>query len=266
MIREIRSFEEYEGFIGELSEHPLYYDPHFRHDPGNLYRAIESDDKRSFAVLDNGTVTGLFVWLILPEERFVEMLIGFTKREEAFWEMLAFLEKDYPGYQMDFVLNPRNPAIIRPLKAKGAKFEPEQQKMLQRGIVPRIAAEHVVPYSEKWKEQYCALHNKDTYWTAERILSTENKFRVLLAIENGQVRGYLDVTCCHEENEIYDLYVMPGAAERGYGRELLAKAVELNGPHPMMVLVDVNANEEIETYSEAGFEVMEGYNSVLATL
>jgi len=265
IIQEIQSFREYEGLIGELSNHPLYSDPHFKHDPNMLYQAIKKNDERVFAVLDHGAIEGLFVWLILPEDRYLEMIIGFTKNEEAFSEMLTFLETNYPGYQIDFVLNPRNPAIVRPLKAKGTVFEPEQQKMLQKGTAPNHSTEHIELYSEKWKAQYCALHHTDTYWTAERILSTENKFHVLLAIENGQVQGYLDVTCCHEENEIYDLFVRPEAANRGYELELIVKAVALNGPHPMMVLVDVDAKKEIETYSEAGFEVLEGYNSVLAS-
>ena len=263
IIREIQSFEECESLIGELSNHPCYSDPHFKHNPNNLYQ--KGNDERAFAVLNHGTIEGLFDWLILPEDRFLEMIIGFTKNEEAFSEMLSFLEASYPGYQMDFVLNPRNPAIVRPLKAKGAVFDPEQQKMLQRGIAPDISTEHIELYSEKWKAQYCALHHTDVYWTAERILSTENKFRVLLAIENGQVLGYLDVTCCYEENEIYDLCVRPEAANRGYELELLVKAVESNGPHPMMVLVDVDDGEEIKTYSKAGFEVVEGCNSVLAS-
>ena len=180
-------------------------------------------------------------------------------------KIVSFIETSYPGYQMDFVFNPHKPAIANPLKAKGAVFEPEQQKTLQCGIVPDISPEHIEMYSEKWEAQYRVIHHKDTYWTAERILTTENRFRVLLAIENGQVQGYLDVTWCHEENEIYDLFVRPEAANRGYELELLVKAAELNEPHSMMVLVDVDAKKEIETYSEAGFEVSEGYNSVLAS-
>ena len=265
-IQEIRSFEACESLIDELSDHPLYSDPHFKHNPDNLYQTFKKDNERAFAVWDHGIIEGLFVWLILPEDRFLEMIIGFTKKEEAFSEMLAFLETNYPGYQMDFVLNPRNPAIVRPLKEKGAVFDPEQQKMVQRGTVPQLSTEHVELYSEKWKAQYCALHHTETYWTAERILSTENRFRVLLAVENGQVQGYLDVTCCHEENEIYDLFVRPEAADRGYELELLVKAHGINGPHPIMVLVDVDAGKELETYAKAGFEALEGYNSVLATI
>ncbi len=219
-----------------------------------------------FSVSDHGIIEGLFVWLILPEDRFLEMIIGFTKNEKAFSEMLSFLETNYPGYQMDCVLNSRNPAIIRPLEAKGAVFESEQQKMLQKGTMSNVSTEHVELFSDKWKAQYCALHHKDTYWTAERILSTKNKFHVLLVIENGQVQGYLDVTCCYEENEIYDLFVRPEAENRGYEFELLAKSFELNGKRPVMVLVDVDKKKEFETYAEAGFEVLEGYNSVLARI
>ncbi|MBQ9544805.1 MAG: GNAT family N-acetyltransferase [Clostridia bacterium] len=264
-VREIRSFEGCEGLIGELSGHPLYFDPHFKHDPDNLYRSTEKKDERAFAVSDSGKIEGLFVWLILPEERFLEMMIGFTKKEEAFIKMLSYLETNYPDYQMDFVFNPRNPAILGPLKAKGAFFYKEQQKMLQRGTAPDISAGHVELYSSKREEQYRAIHHTDTYWTADRILSAQNRFRVLLAVENGRVRGYLDVTRCCKENEIYDLFVKPEAEGNGYELELLSKALELNGRHPLMVLVDVDAEKEIETYAGAGFEVQKGYNSVLAT-
>ena len=265
VIQEIRSFQECQGLIDELSSHPLFSDPHFRHDPNNLYQAVNRNNECAFAVLDHGVIEGLFVWLILPEDRLLEMIIGFTKKEDAFSAMLSFLETNYPGYQMDFVLNPHNPALVHPLKAKGAAFEPEQQKMLQEGSLPNISTEHIVQYSERWRAQYCALHRTDTYWTAERILSTENMFHVLLAVENGQVQGYLDVTCCHEENEIYDLFVRHEAAGRGYELELLVKALALNGPYPMMVLVDAAAKAEIEMYAEAGFKVLEGFNSVFAS-
>ena len=30
------------------------------------------------------------VWIVIPDDRYIEMLIGFTKKEEAFAEMLAY--------------------------------------------------------------------------------------------------------------------------------------------------------------------------------
>ena len=265
IIQEIHSFDEYEDFIRELATNPLYSDPHFTYDKDNLYRSLKAKDDHAFAVLENGITEGLFVWIVLPDERYIEMLIGFTKKEKAFTEMLAYMERNYGGYQMDFVFNPQNTAISRPLKMKGATFDPEQQKMLLTGSTPNVSTAHIELLSEKWTEQYCNLHNVDTYWTAERILSAQDSFRVLLAIKDGQVQGYLDVQYCYEINEIYDLFIKPEASQQGYELALLGKAIELNKPHQMMVVVDVDAKAEIELYTAAGFNRMEGQNSITAS-
>ena len=92
-----------------------------------------------------------------------------------------------------------------------------------------------------------------------------DSFRVLLAVAEGRVQGYLDVTSCHDVNEIYDLFVKPEAAKQGYEAALLAKAVELNRPHQLMVVVDVDAEAKIQLYTAAGFSRMEGQNSIAAS-
>lgn len=264
MIQKIYSFDEYEGFINELNEHPQYSDPHFTYDKNNLYCSLKSKDKHVFVVLGNGIVKGLFVFIILPDDRYVEMLIGFTKVEEAFTEMLEYMENNYCGYQMDFVFNPHNIAISRPLKLKGAIFEPEQMKMIQSGFVPNVSTNNIEQLSDKWMKQYCNLHSTDTYWTGERIVSTLDKFRVFLVVKDGRVLGYLDVQSCFDINEIYVLYIKPEVLSQGYELALLAKAIELNKPNQMMVVVDVGNKEEVELYTAAGFTKLEGQNSVTA--
>ena len=264
MIREIHSFDGYEGFIRELAGHPLYSDPHFTYSKENLYRSLKSKDEYAFAVLENGITEGLFVWLVLPDDRYIEMIIGFTRKEEAFTEMLSYMERNYYGYGMDFVFNPLNAAISRPLKKKGAIFDPEQQKMILTGPAPNVSTSQIELLSEKWTKQYCDLHSADTYWTAERILSAQDKFRVLLAIKDGQIQGYLDVQCCYDINEIYALFIKPEASHQGYELALLGKAIELNRPNQMMVVVDADAKAEIELYTAAGFNRMEGQNSITA--
>ena len=264
MIQEIYSFDEYEGFINEIHEHTQYSDPHFSYDKNNLYRSLKSKDKHAFVVLGNGIVKGLFVFIILPDDRYVEMLIGFTKVEEAFTEMLDYMEKNYCGYQMDFVFNPLNTAIFGPLKLKGAIFEPEQMKMIQGGTVPNVSTKNIEKLSDKWKKQYCNLHSTDTYWTGERIVSGLDKFRVFLVVKDGQVLGYLDVQNCCDTNEIFALYIKPEASSQGYELSLLTKAIELNKPNQMMVVVDVDNKEEVELYTAAGFVKLEGQNSVTA--
>ena len=264
MIKEIYSFDEYEGFISELSKHPLYSDPHFSYDKNNLYCSLKSKDKHAFVVLENGICKGLFVFIILPSDRYVEMLIGFTKVEEAFTEMLEYMENNYCGYQMDFVFNPQNMAIYKPLKLKGAIFEPEQMKMIQGGTVPNVSTKNIEKLSDKWAKQYCDLHSTDTYWTGERIVSALDKFRVLLVVKDGQVLGYLDVQNCYDTNEIFALYIKPEVLSQGYELSLLTKAIELNKPNQMMVVVDVDNKEEVDLYTAAGFTKLEGQNSIYA--
>ena len=47
---------------------------------------------------------------------------------------------------------------------------------------------------------------------------------------------------------------------------MLSKAIGLNGSNTMMTLVDANAKEEIRIYQESGFEIVEGQNSIFATI
>ena len=264
-ILEIKSFEEYSNFILELADNPSYYDPHFAYDKDNLYGALKRKDEYSFAVIENGAIKGIFVWLIIPDEKYIEMLIGFTKSKKAFREMLLYMENKYRGYKADFVINPKNFALCQPLKENGAVFDTEQQKMVHIGVVPNVDISSIELYTEKWKEQYCKLHSTETYWTAERVLLAKDRFMVLLAIKDGQVQGYLDVTYSFETNEPYDIFMKPEYRYQGYELGLLAKAIELNKPHQMMVLVDVDALEDIAIYTAAGFKKAEGQNSIYAT-
>ena len=113
-------------------------------------------------------------------------------------------------------------------------------------------------------KQYCDIHDTDTYWTAKRIVSVLDKFRVLLVVKDEQVLGYLDVQSLYDVNEIYALYIKPEALHQGYELSLLTKAIELNKPNKIMVVVDANNKEEIALYSAAGFVKLEGQNSITA--
>jgi GNAT superfamily N-acetyltransferase len=157
-----------------------------------------------------------------------------------------------------------NMAIYKPLKLKGAIFEPEQMKMIQGGFVSNVSTSNIETLSDKWMKQYYDLHNTDTYWTAKRIVSALDKFRVFLAVKDEQVLGYLDVQSCYDINEIYALYVKPEVVSQGYELALLANAIELNRPNQMMVVVDVDNREEVDLYTAAGFVKLEGHNSMTA--
>lgn len=72
--------------------------------------------------------------------------------------------------------------------------------------------------------------------------------------------GYLDVTHCFAENEPFDLVVLPEYRRMGYGKKLLAKALELNRPNDMMLLVDIDNEAALHLYSSMGFTKIRGQN------
>ena len=67
MIQEIYSFEAYEDFIREIAADADFRDPHFTYHESNLYRSLENPHARAYITTENGAVTGLFAWLLLPE-------------------------------------------------------------------------------------------------------------------------------------------------------------------------------------------------------
>lgn len=218
-----------------------------------------------FASKQGDKVTGIFVWLVIEEDRYAEMIIGFVQTKAAMNEMLDYMEENYDGYQADFVINPKNEIIRSVLNEKNASFDTEQQRMFHHGKNLCVCNGCVEEYSPKWKEEYYSIHSTDTYWTAEKVISRPDRFRVLLAIEEGKIVGYIDVTHCFDINEPYALYVKPEKEKMGYEKALLESSLKYNYPKAMMVLVNVDSLEEIKLFEAAGFETMKGQNSILAT-
>ncbi len=118
--------------------------------------------------------------------------------------------------------------------------------------------------SEQYTEQYCAVHNKNMYWTGDKIVQAQDRFRTFLAIHDGKVVGYMDVTRTFKENEPFDLLVLDEYRRLGYGRKLLAKALEMNQPNGMMLLVDVDNDPAIRLYASMGFVKVQGQNNLTA--
>ena len=127
MIKKIQSFDLYEDFIKGFSGDSVFADPHFEFDNSNLYDSLKKDNRKAYIVKEEEKVNGLFVWMILPDEKYIEMLIGLSKEESSIREMLAFIENEYKGYQLDFVINPQHNLFFNFLQSKNAKFEEEQQ-------------------------------------------------------------------------------------------------------------------------------------------
>ena len=267
MIHVIKSYDECRDFIPGFREDPHFSDPMLTSEEQvqcNLIQAIGRPDRCVLRVDRDGRMIGLFAFLILREEQYFEMLVGLSREREAYREVFRYLERHYPGYQGDFICNPANDLLKELLESRHAEFEPEQQKMVLGTPVFGLDTTGVEPYTEQYAGQYFAMHSKDRYWTGEKVAAAPDRFRIFLAIQEGKVVGYLDVTHCFAENEPYDLLVLEEYREMGYGRKLLAKALERNQPNGMMLLVDVDNVPAIRLYESLGFKKVQNQNNLTA--
>ena len=267
MIRIIKSYDECREFASSFQGDPNFSDPMLSDEEQvqcNLIKAINRTDRYVLGVYQDTTMIGLFTFLVLRDEHYIEMLVGLSRNKEAYLEVLHYLEQCYPGYSVDFVFNPGNYLLKELLNLRNAEYEPEQQKMVLGTPVLGIDTTGVELLSELYAEQYCAIHNKDMYWTGEKVLQAQDRFHTFLAVHDGKVAGYMDVTYTFKENEPFDLLVLEEYRRMGYGRKLLAKALEMNQPNGMMLVVDVDNDPAMRLYESMGFVKVQGQNNLTA--
>jgi ribosomal protein S18 acetylase RimI-like enzyme len=118
----------------------------------------------------------------------------------------------------------------------------------------------VILYSDKYKEEYIKLHLKEAYWTGDKVLTAFDKFRVILAIKDNKVVGYIDITHKYEENEPYDVFVKEEYRNMGIATDMLSYAIELDKNKRIMLLVDIDNEIAIRLYEKLGFKKVKGNN------
>ena len=267
-IEIIRDLASWMDFIAEVNSDPRFANPGIATKEAyesKLVRAADDPEKLVLGILQNGARQGLFVFSILEDDRYIEMLVGLSRKAEAYEAVTAYLQERFAGFQADFVFNPANDLLKSELTRKGAKFDPEQQFMELTGNPPVVDTDGIELLSEARQEQYFALHNKDMYWTGERIAEDPDWFRTFIAVENERVVGYLDVTWPKDPNYIFDLLVAEENRGRGWGRKLLAKMLEMNRPRGMTLQVYVDNTPALRLYESMGFTKVEGRNDIPAS-
>ena len=265
MIRKLTSLDPCISFIDSFTDDPCFHEPMLS-DPAILKNNLREDLGRPnhfvMGVYEDNEITGLFAFLILPKDRYLEVLSGMSRSKAAYEEFFSWLQENYPGYHADFVINPANYLLMEKLQQLKAFFDIEQFKMVFAGNIPDIDTTGVELISEKYHQQYIDMHTTDRYWIAEKVLAAPERFNVLIAVSEGKVVGYLDVTNCFAENEPYDLLVREEYRRQGWGRKLLARALQLNHPQGMMLLVDIDNQAAINLYESLSFVRVPHSNSI----
>lgn len=269
-IKYITSYDECASFVNDFCGDPVFSDPMLSNAGQirlNLINAIEEKEHHAVFCINAGwQMIGLFSFLVLSDERYLEMLAGLSRQQEAYRTMLAYLKKQFAGYKADFVFNPNHFLLKNALIQNGAVLEPEEQKMIYRNALVRIDTTGIELLTKPYIPAYLQMHRTDLYWTGEKILAAKDTFRTFIATENGALAGYLDVTFRFEENEPYDLWIREASRRKGYARKLLAKALEMNRPNKMTALVEADNKPAIRLYESLGFEKADQQNSVTAHL
>lgn len=199
-----------------------------------------------------------------PAERYIELLAAVSESSNACTEALEYLAAEYPGWGLDCVISPVNCAMRSALADKGAQFYPVQQKM--RLTEPRYMETgcRAVTVEDAQRDGYAAIHARELYWTAERVLASRN-FRALAALDGERVVGYADFTCGSDENELYDIFVAEEFRNRGFGSALLNAALRQNAPNGMTLQTDVGSSAAA-FFERAGFEIVADSENVTAYL
>lgn len=267
MLKILTNVNDHLDFVNVINRDPNFSDPMLSSEEqirSNLLDAPNKLSHKIWGIFEEEDIVGLFVFLVSEEEAYIEMLAGLSRVVEAYEEMLAFLKEKYKGYQVDFVYNPGNYLLHDLLRNEKSEFYAEQQKMVLKEAVSYKSNYQIQLYSPEYREQYIAMHSNDGYWTADKVIDASDRFRIILAVEKDEVVGYIDVTYKYDENEPYDLFVKEEYRNRGYGKAMLARAVELNRPKAMMVLVDADNTAAIALCESLGFSRSVGENSITA--
>ena len=272
MLTDIRTMEEISDFVAGFSGDAVFSDPMARTAEQlarNLNAALSQPTKCLVIGIYSGQkLTGVFSFLVNPDERYLEMLVGLSREERAYQEVLDWLRQRFPVYEADFVFNPNNSLLLKALAERGADFDTEQLRLVWNRLDDGKAEDPaIVPYGEAYRAGYLAIHRDEgRYWTGEKVVATLDRFQIFLALHAGSVVGYIDVTYPYGENEPYDLFVCEEARRRGYGKALLQKALAANGPAGMAALVETDNIPAIRLFRSLGFEEDPSGSSILARL
>ncbi len=267
-IHPVTSADICRNFAADFAHDSRFSDPMLANEAQlerNLLSPLAHPERFSvFGVYRGKILVGLFSFLVLREENYLEMLVGLSREAAAYTLMLQHLREKFAGFSADFVFNPQNEPLSAALRAAGAEFELPQRKLVATKPIFRHENRRIVPLDTENSAQYLAIHNKDMYWTGERVAAAQDRFRTLLAYSVETVVGYLDVTRGDAENEVYDLFVLPNYRKMGYGRALMERALELNHPNGMMLLVDTDNAPALRLFASLGFRAAENGESVTA--
>lgn len=261
MIQIIKDSPAVAELVGKLVNDECFSTPLY--DLAKAKQVMERENCVVLGAYQDGTLIGVFSFLVLPDEKYLESMFLYSQQSKAYQELMAYLKDNYPSFEVWFVLNPNNHILRGLLEQKNAFFYTEQRYMEFTGELPNIP-DSVVPYSESYRDAYIALHSCAGYWTGEKMLKALDRFAVFLSVIDNKVVGYVDISTGDGTNEIFDILVDPQYRNQGIGKQLMKTAIRSNGENRLVLTVDVDNLPAIHMYEALGFVEIPANNVLTA--
>lgn len=221
-----------------------------------VHRMLHRADLSILVMRDEtGEIQGVFRLIVEKEERYLEMLWGFVQEPAVYQALFEHLRREYAGFHLDAVVTKANQAMYEAYAQQGIAYNDEEMLMLLDAYTPKPVNATIVKYDSAYEQSFRAIHDDEgVYWTAERMLKALDQYNVLLAVENGEAVGYIEMTTGYGENEPIQLLVAPEHRGKGYGRALLQAAIEAELPKKVQLEVYVNNTPAVNLYRSLGFK------------
>ena len=81
MIRELENGSLYMEFVRSFADDPVFSDPLLLNEKQvqkNLLETDRSPDKHMYGIFENNQMIGLFVFYVIEDEKYMEMLVGLS--------------------------------------------------------------------------------------------------------------------------------------------------------------------------------------------
>ena len=186
-----------------------------------------------------GVLTDAFVFIIDANNRYYEAVWALSEDKNAVVEAVRYLKDNYPDFSGDWVFNPRNTVAVNALKALGAEVIESLRGYILDTPRKYECANNIRPLEEKHHAEYAAMHSKDVYWTAERVIASD-KFAVWTALDGGHITGYIDLFRDAALSEVYDWQ----AADSDIKEALMSAAIS-EARSPVLMMLEDGADADI---------------------
>ena len=100
-----------------------------------FFKQAKKKDREVFVVKKNDIVIGLYVFLFIEDEKYLELLFYLSSETRAFDYLLLYLSDNYKEYKIDFVFD-KDEKMVESLKKYNCIFEKDQYVMKLKDYKP----------------------------------------------------------------------------------------------------------------------------------